>query len=295
MNHEKDAQCYARVRKLAAVPVAAALIGLTAGCVPQDRYDDLLTSYRTLQEQNVQLDSEVDSMRSTNDLYQTRVGRSASQLTQLDIENNRLRSDLDQVNSDYEALLAQIDSMELGPLPDDVTLALEQLAAKYPSMLTFDARLGMVQFASDLTFALGSAELTPAAVASITEFAKIANSQSISGYELKLVGHTDSVPIRNTATRAKHPTNTHLSVHRSISVGEALREGGIAPERIQVAGYGQYRPVVQNGTAGAPENRRVEVFLMPMKTARIDLPESSGANAAAATREKTVEVEEPMK
>jgi len=42
--------------------------------------------------------------------------------------------------------------------------------------------------------------------------------------------------------------------------------GGIEPVRIMVAGYGEFRPVVPNGSNGAAANRRVEVFLLPMPT-----------------------------
>jgi len=293
MNREKDAQAYALVKKAALVPAAGVVIALAAGCVPQDKYDDLLTSYRTLQEQNVQLESDLESARSANSLYQNRVGASGAHLSELEQENNRLRGDLDSLTGDYQALLERLDGMQFQPLPDDVNLALQELADRYPSLLTYDSRLGMVRFASDLTFALGSAELTPAAASSIAEFAKIANADSVRAYELKLVGHTDTVPIRNQATLAKHPTNTHLSVHRAIAVADAVRNNGVAAERIQVAGYGPYRPVVQNGPAGAAENRRVEIFLVPMKgAAAANLPVSAGAGNTA-TRERAIE--EPMK
>ena len=40
---------------------------------------------------------------------------------------------------------------------------------------------------------------------------------------------------------------------------------GIAPTRVQVAGCGEYRPIVTNpAKGGAAQNRRVEIFLVPM-------------------------------
>ncbi|NCF41171.1 MAG: OmpA family protein, partial [Planctomycetia bacterium] len=64
--------------------------------------------------------------------------------------------------------------------------------------------------------------------------------------------------------RAKHPTNMHLSTHRAISVRDALVKDGIAANRVQVAGYGEFRPVAENGKRGSATNRRVEIFLTPM-------------------------------
>ena len=56
----------------------------------------------------------------------------------------------------------------------------------------------------------------------------------------------------------------HLSVHRAISVRKALAGAGVEPARIQVAGYGEFRPIVPNGPKGAAENRRVDLILVPM-------------------------------
>ena len=79
-----------------------------------------------------------------------------------------------------------------------------------------------------------------------------------------MVGHTDNMPISKPDTRAKHPTNMHLSTHRAISVRDALVADGITANRVQVAGYGEFRPVAENGTRGSATNRRVEIFLTPM-------------------------------
>jgi chemotaxis protein MotB len=140
------------------------------------------------------------------------------------------------------------------------------LAAQYPNLLTFDPERGMLRFASDFTFALGSADLSASAQTSLAQLATILNTGTAANFEVRIVGHTDNVPISNPSTRAKHPTNWHLSAHRSISVGSALISDGIAPTRVQVAGCGEYRPIVSNpAKGGAAANRRVEIFLVPMR------------------------------
>ena len=72
--------------------------------------------------------------------------------------------------------------------------------------------------------------------------------------DLRLVieGHTDSTG--NTAQ------NLDLSRRRAESVKQALiSEFGIAPDRLQTAGYGATRPIAANDTAdGRAKNRRVE-------------------------------------
>jgi chemotaxis protein MotB len=107
--------------------------------------------------------------------------------------------------------------------------------------------------------------------------------------EVRIVGHTDDVPIGKPQTRELHPTNVHLSVHRSISVRSALVSAGVEPVRIQVAGYGEYRPVIENRPGGTPENRRVEVYLTPMPTGIAAAPRPAASPSVSA------ETTEPMK
>jgi chemotaxis protein MotB len=83
-------------------------------------------------------------------------------------------------------------------------------------------------------------------------------------FDVIIVGHTCTRPIARSETKAKHPTNWHLSAHRAISVGFALQKYGYPAERTGVMGYGEYRPVADNATeAGASQNRRVDVYLVP--------------------------------
>jgi len=265
-------------------------LSVATGCstVSQDKYDNLLTSYRTLQEDNVTVREKLEQSESANRLLQQRLADAGGQLNNLEASNQSLRGDIDRMQGDYANLQAMIDGIEIGPLPSEVSIALQRLADQYPGLLTFDPSLGMVRFSSDLTFALGSADLNAQATQSIQALANILNDPAVANFEVKLVGHTDSVPIRNAGTRAKHPTNTHLSVHRAISVGDALISANVDPRRVQVAGYGPYRPIVAEGPGGAAENRRVEMWLLPMNNA------SGGTRASTPVGTPAVP-EEPMK
>jgi chemotaxis protein MotB len=162
-------------------------------------------------------------------------------------------------------MMKRIGNLDFGPLPENLSRDLEALAAQHPDMLSFDAKKGMLRFASDFTFPSGSADLTSSASSSLSKLATILNSPTASKFETRIVGHTDNVPISQPGTRAKHPTNWHLSAHRSISVASSLMSSGVSPTRVTVAGCGEYRPVVNNPPkGGAAQNRRVEIFLLPM-------------------------------
>jgi chemotaxis protein MotB len=173
-------------------------------------------------------------------------------------------ADLDRLVSDYDRLQRQLVELGAGPLPAEVVDALTELAARYPEVLEFDPRRGMIRFNADFTFPLGSVKLSESARQALATFATILDSPGAENLEIRIVGHTDNVPIRRPQTRAQHPTNVHLSVHRAIAVRDALVGDGVAPARFSVMGYGEYRPVAANGRNGSPENRRVEVFLTPM-------------------------------
>jgi outer membrane protein OmpA-like peptidoglycan-associated protein len=69
-------------------------------------------------------------------------------------------------------------------------------------------------------------------------------------------GHTDSI--------GSDQFNQALSVRRAEAVYRYLVNSGVAPERMQVVGYGKSRPVATNATTvGRAQNRRVELQVEP--------------------------------
>lgn len=68
-------------------------------------------------------------------------------------------------------------------------------------------------------------------------------------------GHTDSV--------GSDAYNEKLSVRRAEAVFRYMVNHGIAPERMEVIGYGKTRPVADNETeSGRAQNRRVELHVV---------------------------------
>lgn len=231
------------------------------GCVAQSESDRLQTLYRKSQEQVVDLQARLEEANARYAALET-AGKQPppellARIAQLEQERDATRQAL----ADAEARIRGLAAIE-GPLPAELDQALADLAAANPELMAYDAKRGMIKFRSDLTFDLGSDVVKPGAIKTLGELASVINSPVASAYEARIVGHTDNVPIGNPATRAKHPTNWHLSVHRAISVKDVMEKSGVAPMRLSVAGYGQYRPVVTNGPKGAEANRRVEIFLV---------------------------------
>jgi chemotaxis protein MotB len=161
-------------------------------------------------------------------------------------------------------LIARMQEQCLGgvPLPADLNTMLEEFASS-EEMVTFDPNRGIVKFRSDLLFKSGSAEVLPAAAAAVKSLCGILNSKEGKEFDVIIAGHTDDQPIKY--ARAQHPTNWHLSAHRAISVLSIMSSSNVGAKRMSVRGFGEQRPIVPNepGNKGHPQNRRVEIYIVP--------------------------------
>jgi chemotaxis protein MotB len=260
--------------------VSAAVVGVVGtalavglgGCVNQQQYDRLNDLYLASQDQNTQLTRELEQLRDSLDLTQT--SNSGTQVTLEDLrrENAQLRTRLDETNKFIAEMDGQIRNLAL--IDPKFDQALRRLAAQYPNVIIYDAERGVLRFASDLTFASGSDQVRDAAAQTLRALADVLKTQTTTQYELEIVGHTDAEPI-SSGTAQRHPTNMHLSVHRSIAVKQQLVSMGVPADRVLVAGWGESKPAVANNPGGnTPQNRRVEIFFKPER-------DSLGATATA--------------
>jgi chemotaxis protein MotB len=76
---------------------------------------------------------------------------------------------------------------------------------------------------------------------------------------IRVEGHTDDRPIKTTA----FPSNWELSAARAASVVHQFTRQGIDPLRLEIVGFGQFRPLQSNDTSdGRNANRRVAVLVL---------------------------------
>lgn len=273
----------------AALPVVTlSFIGL-AGCVPQGKYDDLMTAYRSKEQQVLTLQGDLDSSRANEEALRVQLARAAEDLRLAQDMMKNGGGDLAELQRRYEDLLKRVNGLDT-PLSASINEALTTLAGQYPDLLEFDAKRGMLRLKSDVTFDSGKATLSAKAVEVLRKVAPVLNSSEATELEVKVVGHTDNQPIIH--SKKDHPTNVHLSAHRAISVRDELVRSGVKAGRFQVAGYGEFRPLVTNGPRGARENRRVEIFLSPMAYDLADIPEG-GEMPPASTEGSSVSSDRP--
>lgn len=248
-------------RALLCVTVVSAGALLT-GCVGQGEYDNLYETNRSLTDRNARLSQENQELKLALERLQSTSGRGEGTIADMQRRISELERLLAQAESDNRALGDRIAGLNFGPLTPEADAALRELAAKYPNLITYDSARGMLRFASDLTFASGSAEVQAQAKEALKALGEILNSSAASQYDVVVEGHTDSQRIANPVTIREHRTNRRLSAHRSIAVIDELGAMGVAPSRMLASGWGEYRPAVPNTPNGnTPQNRRVEIYL----------------------------------
>jgi chemotaxis protein MotB len=272
------------LRWLGTAAISFALSGFSGGCVSQEKYNAKVLESSALSEQLNSAQQEAateaaqaNAYKSQLDTLQDRYTSDEAMRTNLENQNKDLSSQVAELDAKYKDSLNNPPKIEQimqaggNALPAPLSNALSEFAAANPGVVEFDPIRGVVKFKSDVTFATGSADLTPEARTVIDKFAAILNSAGAAEYELQVAGHTDNVPVTNPETiRHGHLNNWYLSAHRAISVATEMVAQNVAKSRLAVVGYGDQRPIADNSTAdGRRQNRRVEVLILPTRRSAV--------------------------
>lgn len=119
-----------------------------------------------------------------------------------------------------------------------------------------------VEINTSILYSSGSAELE---IEAYEPLKKLAGMLAGLPNYVDVEGYTDDLPINNTV----YPSNWELSAARAASVVQLFIKSGVAPQRLSVIGYGQYRPIATNDSVeGRRQNRRVRVVILADKNAR---------------------------
>lgn len=106
-------------------------------------------------------------------------------------------------------------------------------------------------------FNSGEATILPDGLKTLARIARVLNE---TGFQIRVEGHTDNIPIHN----ATFKSNWELSTARATEVVSLLVERyKINPEGVSAAGYSEYHPVASNATdEGRKANRRVDLIVV---------------------------------
>ncbi|HSW44802.1 MAG TPA: OmpA family protein [Phycisphaerae bacterium] len=263
------------MRGLWAWGVLALLSLSSTGCY-YDQWQNAERSNRILQEEKGRLQQDLADCELLNREKDTTIDSLNKQLASKDqtvalltAENEGLRRSLAAAEETLKKMAdkgLRETTIITQALPKPLHDALQKLAEENPDLLEYDAAKGAVRWKADLLFPLGSDELAtsdPKIMAAMKKFADIVNSSAAAGFDVIVVGHTCTTPIVKPETKAKFPTNWHLSAGRSIRIMELLGSDGVAMTRMGIMGYGEYRPIADNTSReGKAKNRRVEIYLV---------------------------------
>ncbi len=254
-----------------------ALISLAGACVSSGKHDALkkqldetratLGGQITEKENRIkELDAQILELRAQGDKHQEEIKR-------LEVERTRLESELAGVIKDRTQLKESADEMRTALAETNKRKAeaekrlaetrklLGQLRAMIDAgklkVKLVDGRM-VLALPSDVLFASGSADLSPAGLQAIGEITNVL--LTIPERKFQIEGHTDNVPIRTT----RFPSNWELGAARAITILNTMVSVGMGPGRLSAASYGEFRPAAGNDSEqGRGQNRRIEIVVVP--------------------------------
>ena len=207
--------------------------------------DTLVASKRGLEE----------SLSSTSDAKNRRIGELSQKLSELETENRRLKEDVAQLQK-----LKEIEVQKTSRTYEDL---LEQMKSEISKgEVTISELKGKltVNLVDSVLFDSGKAEVKPNGLLVLQKVVDIL--KPIKDKAIRIEGHTDSVQIVGALTH-RYATNWELSAARAINVARYLQQQGIDPARLGAVAYGEYKPVASNDTEeGRGKNRRIEIVLV---------------------------------
>ncbi|NMP23543.1 OmpA family protein [Sulfobacillus sp. DSM 109850] len=168
-------------------------------------------------------------------------------------------------NSGTHAQRAQKQQLQsLSHLQTKLQTAIDKAGLGNEVAVTSNERGVEVSLDATTLFKPGSAELSPAAMALMGSIGRVLATVP---NDIEVVGYTDSTPIHT----SRYPSNWQLSAMRAANVVYQLsRVPKIGPQRLSLAGFGQYHPVASNSTAaGRAKNRRVNILVLRQDVAQV--------------------------
>jgi chemotaxis protein MotB len=151
-------------------------------------------------------------------------------------------------------------SSQIEEVTKTVRGALKEQLEKEEVRLLHNERGLVLRLPEFLLFDSGQAQLRPEAMPMLNKLADILN---LIPNQVIIEGHTDNRPIHT----PQFPSNWELSTARAAALVRFLvEEHHLDPGHLGAAGYGEYRPVEDNGDEkGRQANRRVELIIRPVE------------------------------
>lgn len=232
---------------------------------------DIARLERVLTDRNLETGKALTEMRQSITRLTDENRAGADEQQRLSTENQRLtahNAELQkQLEEEKQARVAQLEQLKstYGQLLDKMSSEIERGEVTISEL---QGRL-TVNLVERIIFDSGSAEVKSGGKDVLRKVGAILSE--VKDKEIRVEGHTDNVPI-SSKLQAVYPSNWDLSSARAINVLQFLRSTvGIPGERLVACGFGEFRPLADNGTPeGRAQNRRIQIVLVPLDGSKVE-------------------------
>ncbi len=283
-------------RLIAAVAVALLTTALGAGCVTRGTHRQVVDQRDQLSGQNRKLSQDLQRARASNQSLSGERVKLFEELEDLRGRREELEHSIKKLDRERDDLAASLASAEIE------REKLTDLEATYRSLvsdLESELAAGQIQIeqltqglrlnlAEEILFPSGSARLSESGVSVIRRVGDQLKDRN-QGYRVDVRGHTDNVPIKGDLSR-RYPSNWELAAARASSVVRVLEARGVGPKRLSAVSLGEFHPVGSNkNPEGRAKNRRIEIRLIPLESAGMQMPPAVSAGGAFTGRSRPAE------
>ena len=253
---------------------------LAAGCVKKSTHEVALTDLARanarietlefdLQEAHGDaevLRGEIATLTAERDDLAERLAVESGRFQEARDELYRVEGLLSERGAEYQQLQRRLTALramerevrERNAIYEDVIRRFRSLMDGGQLSVAIDRGRLVILLPQDVLFGSGSASLGREGRAVIREVAGVLAEFPDRRFQVE--GHTDDVPI----STERFPSNWELSSARALAVVRLLVDGGISPENVSGAAYGEYQPVASNDDRnGRARNRRIEIVMLP--------------------------------
>jgi chemotaxis protein MotB len=249
--------------KLAVFLLAGSLLG--TACVTSGTFEakeaELAKTVKekdALSQENAKLQANVDDLNK-------QIADLKKQMDQVKAYGRGKADEAGQLAVGMDSLQKRLDELEKQKkVADERAAMFRSLAEKLRSMvdagqIKVTVRNGrmLLVLPNDILFDSGKTELKPEGKDAIAKVAKILAAMD---RHFLVAGHTDNLAIKT----KRFQSNWELSTQRAVEVVRLLIDNGMKPSQVGAAGYAEYDPAADNGTAeGQKQNRRIEIVVEP--------------------------------
>jgi len=238
------------------------------------KYDQLNTQYH---KDKAELEAELAQAKQRVADLTAKLQEMGVNVEQLSTEKQRLASSLDETQralDEYKARAAQLEAIKQ---------RFEQLRNKLQKLTNLGLKVQIrhnrmvISLPGDVLFSSGQDQLRDEGKNVLSAVADVIKKDAqLSERYFQIAGHTDNKPLAGgtfkdnwglSAMRARQVLVYMISAPDGKGGG-----GGLDPNHLHAAGYGETDPIADNGTdEGRQANRRVELVLMPDVSEMLDL------------------------